>query len=236
MVDLNEGSIAASQRGELLLKWRKTLGWTVGDTAKLLDVSERTIALWEAGHQVMPDVRWRLLVHEVVAKIQRLKENQGTDDDRELVVIVSAEQTPLDVVSNENYAGYALSDDGATGLVASYSVNRQTGAPAVHRQRFPVGPNRSAINAFDRWEANAKARTMNPAAFQMERWVMRRVLAGELANPRLTALKQAVSDASAAVDEAGASEDERAKLMRKLDLAIADLMEEVAKATRAAGV
>lgn len=119
-------------------------------------------------------------------------------------------------------------------LLCCHSVNRQTGAPAVHRQLFPVGPNRHAIRVFDRWENDARAQTMNPAAFQMERWLMRRVLAGELANPALTQLKEKVNEAKAKLDLAGAeaSEETRQILIRQLDLAIADLMAEVARTTK----
>lgn len=231
-MDFSEEDIAPKERGGQLIKWRRSLGWTLGETAKRLDVSERTIALWESGRQAMPDVRWRLLMHEARAEITRMEKEKSCP---ELIVIVSAEQAPLDVVSSENYAGYALSDDGLTGLVASYSVNRQTDAPAVHRQRFPIGPNRHAVEAFERWEDVAKARTMNPAAFQMERWLMRRVLAGELANPQLTTLKEKINEAKAKLDQASdASDDVRQSLLRDLDVAIANLMEVVAQTTRAA--
>lgn len=231
-MDLSEENIAPSERGGQLIKWRRSLEWSVGDTAKLLDVTERTIALWESNRQAMPDVRWRLLMHEVRAEIARIESDKSS---RELVVIVSEDQAPLDVVSSENYAGYVISDDGRTGLVASYSVNRQTHAPAVHRQRFPVGPNKHAVTAFERWEESAKARAMNTSAFQMERWLMRRVLAGELANPKLTMLKEAINIAKAKLDEASdASEDVRRNLIRDLDVAIANLMEAIAKKTKAA--
>ncbi|MBU9198872.1 helix-turn-helix domain-containing protein [Burkholderia gladioli] len=228
-------SVPVARRGEFLLKWRKTLGWSVGDVALLLDVSERTVAMWESGQQQMPDARWRLFVHEVLAKIKAVEADQDDDDRRGLVVIVTTDQQPIDVVSNQNYAGYALSDDGMFGVVASYSINRATGAPAVHRQQFRVEANGHAIRAFERWEADAKARSMNPAAFAMERWLMRRILAGELAHPHLTKLKEAVAHASAEVDLAvDAPEEKRAKLMRDLDLAIANLMAAVAQATQVA--
>lgn len=232
-MDLSEENVAPGERGSQLIKWRRSLGWSVAETAKLLDVSERTIALWESNRQAMPDVRWRLLMHEVRAEITRVeKQNNG----RKLVVIISEEQAPLDVVSNENYAGYVLSDDGLTGLVASYSVNRQTHAPAVHRQRFPVKPNKHALDAFEHWEQLAKARSMNAAAFQMERWLMRRVLAGELANPELTILKEEINIAKTRLDDAhDATDDVRQALLRNLDVAIADLMQAVAKTTKDVG-
>jgi transcriptional regulator with XRE-family HTH domain len=233
-MNTEHGGISAEKRGEALKRWRTPLGWGVSDVAKILDVTERTISSWESGVADMPDGRWRLFAHEVLARISAIAAGEE-DDQRDVVLLVSSEQAPLDVVSNLNYAGYVISDDGQEGIVASYSISRLTGAPAVHRQRFPVGPNKSVISAFDRWEREAREGSMNLAAFQMERWVMRRVLAGELQNPNLIAKKEAVANASAAVDRAvDAPEEQRQPLMRALDEAIAELMEAVAQATRAA--
>ena len=209
-----------------MLKWRTTLGWNVGEAAKRVGVSTRTISAIESGAQVMPDSRWRLFVHEVLAVIQH-------DHATEMVVVISEQQAPLDVVSSDNYAGLALGDDGETALIASYSVNRLSGAPEVHRQRFLVKQNAHVIRATDRWEAARQEATPNGAAFEMQRWLMRRVLEGELANPELIQLKAAISDAKTKLDQAeDASEEVRVQLMRKLDVAIADLLEAVAKATK----
>lgn len=219
-------SVPPEDRGKLMLKWRTTLGWNIGEAAKRVGVSTRTISAIESGAQVMPDSRWRLFVHEVLAEIHR---NHAP----EMVVVLSEEQAPLDVVSSDNYAGYALGDDGETALIASYSVSRQSGAPEVHRQRFLVKPNAHVIRAIERWEAARQEATSDRAAFQMQSWLMRRVLEGELRNPELTRLKAAISEAKAEIDRAGeASEEVRTQLMRKLDVAIADLMEAVAKATK----
>lgn len=63
---------------------------------------------------------------------------------------------------------------------------------------------------------------------------LRRSLEGELRNPNLQPLKDAINAAKAEIDRAGvdAPEEVRLALIRKQDLAIAELMEAVAKATK----
>ncbi|OPB06461.1 helix-turn-helix domain-containing protein [Pseudomonas synxantha] len=218
--------VAPEDRGRLVLKWRTTAGWSVGETAKRVGVSTRTISAVESGAQVMSDSRWRLFVHEVLAELNHSNQVQ-------VVVVLSEQQLPLDVVSSGNYAGYAISEDGETALIASYSINRVSGAPEVHRQRFSVKSNPHVIRAIEQWEAASQGNAQGNAAFQMQRWLMRRVLQGELSNPKLTDLKAAINDAKGELEKANKEpEDVRAKLARKLDLAIADLMEAVAQATR----
>lgn len=222
----NVQEVNPRQRSKLILKWRTTLGWNVAETAKRTGVSTRTISAIESEAQVMPEPRWRLFVHEVLAEIDR---RHASD----IVVVVNEQQIPLDVVSSDNYAGYAVSDDGETALIASYSVNRLSGAPEVHRQPFLVRPNVHVLCAIERWESSRLEETPNRPAFEMQRWLMRRVLEGELRNPELTRLKIKINDLKAELDQAGdASEEMRTQLMQKLDVAIADLMEAVAKATK----
>lgn len=222
-------NVAPEDRGILLLKWRTTLGWNVVEAAKRVGVSTRTISAVESSSQVMPHSRWRLFVHEVLAEINR-------DHFAEMVVVVSEQQTLLDVVSKDNYAGYALSDDGKTGLIASYSINRLSGAPELHRQRFLVKENPDVIRAIERWEADRQEASPDRAMFEMQRWLMRRVLKGELENPELTRLKMAINEAKAELERANnTSEEVRTQLMHKLDVAIADLMEAVAKSAKMLG-
>lgn len=218
--------VTPEDRGKLMLKWRTTLGWSVGEAAKRVGVSTRTISAIESCAQVMPDARWRLFVHEVLAEIPY-------DHTPQIVVVLTEQQALLDVVSSENYAGYAISDDGQTALIASYSINRLSGAPEVHRQRFPVKPNSHVFRAIERWEAVRQGATSDQAAFQMQRWLMRRILQGELSNPKLTQLKAAINDAKTELEQAGdATEEVRTQLVRKLDVAVANLMEAVAKTTK----
>lgn len=218
--------VLPEDRGKSVLKWRTTLGWNIGEAAKRVGVSTRTISAVESGAQIMPDSRWRLFVHEVIAEL-------GHDDALQMVVVLSEQQLPLDVVSSGNYAGYAISDDGTTALIASYSVNRLSGAPEVHRQRFHVKSNPHVIRAIEQWEAASQGAAQDHAAFQMQRWLMRRILKGELNNPELTQLKVAINDAKVALESAHSEPDDvKAQLARNMELAVADLMEAVAQATK----
>ncbi|RJG08651.1 XRE family transcriptional regulator [Pseudomonas cavernicola] len=220
-------AVAPEGRGKLMLKWRTTLGWSVGEVAKRVGVSTRTISSVESGSQIMPDARWRLLVHEVAAEVQR-------GDSLDCVVVLGERQTPIDVVSSDNYAGYTVSEDGRTALIASHSINRQ-GTPELHRQRFSVELNHHVIRAIERWETARQEEipSNQRAAYDMQRWLMRMVLKGELNNPNLTKLKAAINDAKSELEHAtDEPEDVRLKLMNKMDRAIAELMEEVAKSTK----
>jgi hypothetical protein len=59
----------------------------------------------------------------------------------------------------------------------------------------------------------------------MHRWLQRQVLKGELNNPELTGLKNAVADVTAAVSQAtGTTDDVRADLNRALDQAVVALV------------
>lgn len=222
--------IAPKDRGDHLLKWRTTLGWSVTEVAHRLGVSTRTISAFESGAQSMPDPRWRLFIHEIRAEI-----NQGRASDLVVVLAVADQggfqgQFPIDVVSSENYAGHAISDDGKRGMIASYAIDRASGRPTLYRQEFLVEHNQHVLKAVERWEDVRRATASDRTAYEMHRWLTRRVLRGELAVPGLTQLKKEVSRLSAEISIE--SDDEaRAKLQRKLDATIAALIEVVAKNT-----
>jgi len=116
----------------------------------------------------------------------------------------------------------------------SHSIDRQ-GTPQLYRQRFSVTLNKHVLKAIERWE-NARDKEIpdsHRAAYDMQRWLMRRVLKGELANPNLTKLKAAINDAKADLESASNEPEEvRQEYAGRLDAAIAKLMEEVAKSTK----
>jgi DNA-binding XRE family transcriptional regulator len=222
--------IAPKDRGGHLLRWRTTLGWSVAEVADRLGVSTRTISAFESGSQTMPDPRWRLFVHEMRAEI-----NQGRASDLVVVLAVAdhgafQEQRPIDVVSSENYAGHAISDDGKRGMIASYAIDRISGRASLRRQQFLVEHNQHVLAAIERWEDVRRATASDRTAYEVHRWLTRRALYGELAIPGLTPLKEEVSRLSDEVS-AEANDDARAKLQRKLDANIAELIEVVAKNT-----
>ncbi|AKZ27252.1 hypothetical protein ACPPUL_19475 [Ralstonia pseudosolanacearum] len=217
-------SIPPDERGVALYRWRSCLGWDAAKVAGLLDVSARTVGLWETGVQTMPDARWRLWMYEVLAEVNRIPEM--------IVVLADDGLTPVDVVSDANYAGCAELAGDPYALIASYAIDRMTGKPRLHRQRFLTAANGHVINAAQRWDDERRVEAHNPdkAMLEMHRWLTRRVLEGELRNPRLTELKQAITDAKANLDKAGnVPEDVRTRLIRELDLAITALMEETTK-------
>lgn len=225
MIDSN--GVAPEQRGKLLLKWRTTVGWSVAEAAKRAGVGPRTISSVESGAQVMSDASWRLFAHEIVAELNRIPET--------IVVVASDGITPIDVVSEDSYVGYARNDDGVTAIIASHTIHRLTGQPDVHRTRFDVRHNAHVVRAAERWEERLYESTDQRLALQTQRWLMRRSLEGELRHPQLRPLKDKITEINAELDRAGvdAPEEVRLALIRKLDLAIADLMEAVAQANRA---
>ena len=214
-----------SDRGLLLYRWRMTLGWDAARAAALLGVSSRTIGLWETLAQPLPDARWRLFLHEVIAEVNKVS--------KLVVVIANDGLTPIEVVSDSNFAGLVISEDGKTALIASYAIDRQSGQPRLHRQKFVVAENRHVINATALWESERQIPNDHRAAFEMQRWLTRRVLDGELANPKLAKLKETINAAKVAVDEAvDANEEIRAERIRALDQAVAALIHEVGTSTR----
>ncbi|WP_248558216.1 hypothetical protein [Paraburkholderia terrae] len=93
-----------------------------------------------------------------------------------------------------------------------------------------------AVNAAQRWDDDRRLQAHDPdkALLEMNRWLTRRVLEAELRNPQITALKAAIADAKAALDQAGADapEGERRHLISEMDAAIAALMNEVEREKR----
>lgn len=157
---------------------------------------------------------------------------RGQSHPEMIVVLADDGLTPVDVVSDANYAGCAELAGDPYALIASYAIDRMTGKPRLHRQRFLTAANGHVINAAQRWDDERRVEAHNPdkAMLEMHRWLTRRVLEGELRNPRLTELKQAITDAKANLDKAGnVPEDVRTRLIRELDLAITALMEETTK-------
>ena len=215
-------------RNKLLLKWRTTLGWSVATTAERLGVTTRTVSSIESGVQEIPDSRWRLFLHEVLAD---LRNDLGGDC---IVVIVGDDQSILDVVSKDSFSGYALGDDGCHGLVASHYIERGTNRPVLHRQKFPVGANRAALEAFQRWtiELAVDSTDMTLRAHQ---WIMRQALRGELAKPELIPIKDRIRRLQDELAETATSPVEvRRKLMDKLDAAIHELLVAISSMKHAA--
>lgn len=223
-----EAKRSISERAAALYRIRKTFGWDAATVAGKLDVTARTVGLWETGVQDIPDARWQLFMFLVASEIRRIPEM--------VVVVADDGTTPVDAVSDANYAGFADDPSGPYALIASYAVDRLTGQPRMHRQRFLKAENQHVINAAQRWDDDRRLQAHDPdkALLEMNRWLTRRILEAELRNPKITELKAAIADAKVALDQAGADapESERRRLIGEMDAAIAALMTEVERKKR----
>lgn len=221
----NATGIAPQNRGQALMKWRAALGWDLGETARRLGVTTRTVTSDESGAQVMPDGRWRLFLYEVAEALR-------ADNDVGSLVVVTADDhvSVLDVVSSDNFAGIAFSDDGKIGVIASYAVDRQTGNPYLHRQEFSVKVNSHLVKIVEEWEQERRAQAENDTIYLMHRWITRRALKGEIERPELADLKLAMNEANNKLKAAvSASDEERNRLFDEHEAAVAALIEAVVK-------
>lgn len=220
---MNFDGVDPRMRGALAQKWRTLLGWSVAEMAKVIEATPRTVSNIESGAQPISNQRWALFV-------KRLGFEIANHMPEELVVVVTEAQVPVDVVSRDNFAGLVIDDEGYRGLIASYCVDRVTGIPKLHRQPFLIRENKVVVEKALRWEAEIDA-TVSSSAEMIERWMRRRALRGELANPQLTELKVAVNKATQALKDLppDAPDEDRARLAREVDTSIARLMAEAAK-------
>ncbi len=211
-------------RGKFLLTARRQHRWTVKETAEMLEVTTRTIAAYEGDTQLMPDDKWAALV-------SHLPQESAVQAPRDMVTVIGGNGAPVDVVSSDNFEGLEVDDDRYRAIIASRSVDRQTGEVRLHRQVFLVRGNEHVLRAAKRWQDEQDLARDLSSAEMAHRWLNRRVLHGELQKPKLIELKQAVNAASAELRAAGvqASEQDRRRLIAKLDRAISDLMVEAAR-------
>ncbi|MGN6150461.1 MAG: hypothetical protein ACTHOH_00440 [Lysobacteraceae bacterium] len=209
--------IAPEDRGLALHNWRKLLNWGLAETANRLGISTRTLTSHENGTQPVPEARWRLFVHEIGEVLRTGKYPSG-------LVIVNGEDglSCIDVVSSDNYAGIAVSDDGKSGLIASYAFDRQTGAPYLHRVQFNVEVNSHVFKVVEKWEEVRRSQAPDEAVYHAQRWIMRCALKGEIEHPEMAELKRAMNDAN---ERLNASEDatpeEKARLFDEHEAAVA---------------
>jgi hypothetical protein len=117
---------------------------------------------------------------------------------REYVVVLAADGvTPLDVVTDANF--HSLEEDEANGIgvLSSFAIDRSTGQPYIHLQRFPLAENQHVRRARN-WRAalRAGAASGDSEMLTMHRWLSRRVLEAEQANPKLRELKDQIAAAS----------------------------------------
>lgn len=219
---------APEHQGCTLLRWRTTLGWGLAETAKRLGVTPRTLNSYESGAQEIPKGRWSLFLHEVAKVLRPLRPNEIPVG----LVTVNGEDgfTCIDVVSADNYAGLAISDDGKRGLIASYAINRETGTPYLHRQPFLVEVNRHLFKAVEAWDEDRRVQAKDEAVYHMHRWITRMALKGEIDNPDLATLKLEMNEANEKLKAAkDATADDQARLFEAHEAAVAAFVEALAR-------
>jgi hypothetical protein len=214
-------------RAGALYKIRTALGWTATTVAARLDVTSRTVGMWETGTQPIPDGRWRLFLHEVKAEIER---------HRELVVVFADDgMTPLDVVSDANFFRLRVDKAHGIGIISSYAIDRFTGNARLHQQRFPLDGNDHVLRAADHWRQALEegTNTGESEMLAVHRWLTRRVLQAEEANPKLRELKNQIAATNRDVElTAEASDEVRSEKLQALDQAIWNLINEVERFKR----
>lgn len=211
------------ERASALYAVRTNLGWSPADVARKLDVTTRTVGMWETGSQAMPDGRWRLFLHEVADAVLK--------SPRSIVIVMADDgETPIDAVSDANFYDIHENDFDGSAVISSYAIDRQTQRPYLHSQRFKQRGNEHVLRAAKAWAAGLRvgASTGEKEMLTVHSWLTRRVLEAEQVNPRLRELKNNIAAASKAVD-LEADEITRSELLKALDNAVFELIAEVEK-------
>ena len=127
---------------------------TQTEAAAIVKVSPRTWAAWEGGSRPMPHSALNLFALRITHSSFEL-EAQGIlikDKARSLVVFVTKDQTPLDVIAKDNFLDViADPKDDAKKIVSSLAVSSQ-GKPYVHRVSVFSEHNISSLQTLSRWK------------------------------------------------------------------------------------
>lgn len=121
---------------------RQAAGLTTTEAAQLVHVGRRTFEMWESGERNIPAAKLELFMSKFDSALPK---------DRELIVVLGEQQTPLDVVAGDTFAGVVQHDDG-TATISSLSINRATGRPYVYRTTFKLEHNSHVIRKTEKWK------------------------------------------------------------------------------------
>ena len=130
----------AVNKGELARKARTVLGASTAEAAQLVHVAKRTWEVWESGQREMPDAALELFIHKIT---QGITPTEG----RELVVVLTANQMPHDVISSDIFLHLKENGDG-TAEISSMAVSRATGRQYIHRTLFTIKPHNEHVLKF----------------------------------------------------------------------------------------
>lgn len=130
----------AVNKGALARKARMVLGASTAEAAQLVHVTKRTWEVWESGQREMPDAALELFIHKITQGIT-------PTEDRQLVVVVTDNQMPHDVISSDTFLHLKENGDG-TAEISSMAVSRVTGRQYIHRTKFKIKPNNEHVLQF----------------------------------------------------------------------------------------
>jgi DNA-binding XRE family transcriptional regulator len=130
----------AGNKGELARKARTVLGASTAEAAQLVHVAKRTWEVWESGQREMPDAALELFIHKITHGI-------APTEDRELVVVVTDNRMPHDVISSDTFLHLKDNGDG-TAEISSMAVSRMTGRQYIHRTTFKIQPHNEHVLRF----------------------------------------------------------------------------------------
>ncbi|WP_261997611.1 hypothetical protein [Stenotrophomonas sp. Ste96] len=205
-------------RGDTMRRWRTLLGWSSADTARRLSITTRTLSSDESGGMV-PESRWRLFLLEVAQELR-----YGPDSGGLVFINASDGFTLIDVVSYNNFAGFAIAADRERAMVASYTVDRN-GEHGLHRQEFLLAANPHAPVILGRWEQQRMAEAGDTEEMHMRRWITRKSLETHLNNPDISDLKQRAEGVRKRLREAKPGTDEYEKLFDENESVVAEMIQ-----------
>lgn len=125
-------------------KARRVLGMTTTEAGQLVHVTRRTWEMWESGTTVMPLAKRELFA----AKLQ----GEKSEGSMLFVVIADNGNTPIDVVSSDNFCSLMEKGDGSF-VISSLAIRREDGSPYVHRQTFRAEHNTHVIKAVKKMKS-----------------------------------------------------------------------------------
>jgi len=122
---------------------RQAAGVTTTEAGQLVHVTRRTFEQWESGDRQIPAAKLELLI----AKLNGQRPEGG-----QLLAFFGGDidqATLIDVVAEDNFLSLKEYDDG-TATISSLAVERHTGRPYVHRQRFSIEPHNVRVTKIAR--------------------------------------------------------------------------------------
>jgi transcriptional regulator with XRE-family HTH domain len=134
----------------LMRSTRVSLGLTQEQAGRLVGVTKRAWEHWEAGTRKVPTAAFELFIAKASGALNfNIEPREGC----RLVVIVSDDgNTPIDVVSRDNFFDIELSASNEFGIVSSLMIDRFTGKRSKRSTKFLVSANPGIVRTAKIWE------------------------------------------------------------------------------------